>query len=276
MNELVFSNPQGQRVTTSLLIAEKFHKSHKNVLQAIAKLSYDQEFMRLNFQPHEYIDARGNTQPMYYITKDGFMLLVFGFNGRDANKLKIMFIEAFNAGQEAIAVLDNDDAVLARAFDILAKKQKDLENQLEQKTNQLAISDRRIEIAKNRLEEVAPKVEFSDRIHGSSESYEFKKAAKLLKLPFGRNILLRKLRADKIFMAGKGSRNEPYQSYIDQGLFVFTLIKEAELTNTKTGQKFTKKFYKTYVTGKGMYWLANRYEGKNPKYRTNSTELTIF
>jgi Rha family phage regulatory protein len=54
------------------IIAEKVNKSHKNVLQAIAKLSYDQEFMRLNFEPSDYIDARGKVQSMYYITKDGF------------------------------------------------------------------------------------------------------------------------------------------------------------------------------------------------------------
>jgi Rha family phage regulatory protein len=157
MNELVIKRLDGILVTTSLLVAEKFHKSHKNVLRAIANLAYDQEFMRLNFQPHEYIDARGNTQPVCCITKDGFMLLVFGFNGRDANKLKIMFIDAFNAGQEALAALDNDDAVLARAFNILANKQKALEMQLEQKTEQLALSEKIIK-------ETAPKVQYHDEV----------------------------------------------------------------------------------------------------------------
>lgn len=44
-------------------------------MRDIANLSCSKEFMRANFGLHEYIDGRGNTQPMYYITKDGFMML---------------------------------------------------------------------------------------------------------------------------------------------------------------------------------------------------------
>ncbi|MDO9581206.1 MAG: Rha family transcriptional regulator [Bacteroidales bacterium] len=52
-----------------------FHKKYGKVMRDIANLSCSKEFMRANFGLHEYIDGRGNTQPMYYITKDGFMML---------------------------------------------------------------------------------------------------------------------------------------------------------------------------------------------------------
>lgn len=157
MSELVFNNPKGQRVTTSLLIAEKFHKSHDKVMRDIAKLSCSQEFNIANFGVIDYIDTAGRTQKAYEMTKDGFSFLVFGYHGRTAGEFKEKFINAFNEGQEALAILDNDDAVLARAFNILANKQKALEIQLEQKTEQLAIAEKSIK-------EVMPKAQYHDEV----------------------------------------------------------------------------------------------------------------
>lgn len=156
MNELVLNNPQGKRVTTSLLIAEKFHKSHDKVMRDIAKLSCSHAFRLANFGESTY-ENRGKQYPMYYITKDGFLFLALGYNGKDAGELKEKFINAFNEGQEAIRVLDNDDAVLARAFNILANKQKALEMQIEQKDEQLAISEKTIK-------EIAPKAAYCDEV----------------------------------------------------------------------------------------------------------------
>ena len=157
-------NPNGPKVTTSLLIAVKFHKSHGKVLRDIANLSCSQEFMQANFGLHEYKDSRGNTQPMYYITKDGFSFLVLGYNGKDAGKFKEEYIKAFNEGQDAIKVLDNDDTILARAFEILAERQKKLEIQLKQKDEQLAISEKIIK-------ESAPKVKYHDEVLQSKNGH---------------------------------------------------------------------------------------------------------
>lgn len=44
--------------TTSLLIAEKFDKQHKDVLRAIAKKSCSDEFRQRNFAPAEYLDEQ--------------------------------------------------------------------------------------------------------------------------------------------------------------------------------------------------------------------------
>jgi Rha family phage regulatory protein len=95
MNELVFVKRQ-QPVTTSLLVAKTFDKLHKNVLRDIEKLNCSKEFTKLNFEPSEYIDSTGRKLPMYYVTQDGFTILVMGLNGKKAMQFKEAYIGQFN------------------------------------------------------------------------------------------------------------------------------------------------------------------------------------
>jgi Rha family phage regulatory protein len=87
----------GHPITTSRAIAEVFGKEHKNVLRAIENLDCPGEFIRLNFEPADYIDKNGDRQPMYELTKDGMVYLVMGFTGPKAARFKVAYIEAFNA-----------------------------------------------------------------------------------------------------------------------------------------------------------------------------------
>jgi Rha family phage regulatory protein len=91
--------------TTSLLVAEKFEKQHKNILQAIDKLECSEEFGRLNFQPSSYLNAQNKTQPMYQITRDGFAFLAMGFTGKEAARWKEQFINAFNHLEKMLAMV---------------------------------------------------------------------------------------------------------------------------------------------------------------------------
>jgi len=59
-------------MVSSLEVAEKFGKDHKDVLRAIRNLDCSEDFMQRNFALHDYVDGRGNTQPMYLMTRDGF------------------------------------------------------------------------------------------------------------------------------------------------------------------------------------------------------------
>lgn len=93
---LLVTLDQGEVWTTSLLVAEKFGKQHKNVLQAIERLGCSPKFAGLNFQLSEYTDATGRTLPMYRISRDGFSFLAMGFTGRTAAAWKEKFIGAFN------------------------------------------------------------------------------------------------------------------------------------------------------------------------------------
>ncbi|PLR40728.1 Rha family transcriptional regulator [Chimaeribacter californicus] len=91
--------PSGDRVvTTSLKVAEYFGKAHKNVLRAIKRLEGEcsPDFSRLNFEPVEYLDRKGEMRLMYSITKDGWMMLVMGFTGKAATAIKESYISAFN------------------------------------------------------------------------------------------------------------------------------------------------------------------------------------
>lgn len=98
MNDIIeLTVTNGQPTTTSLAIAERFGKQHKNVLQSIENLECSEEFNRLNFQPIARTDERNRLQPMYAVTKDGFVFLAMGFTGKEAAAWKERFIAAFNA-----------------------------------------------------------------------------------------------------------------------------------------------------------------------------------
>lgn len=96
MNELVFLQKE-EAVTTSLIVAEKFHKRHDIVLRDIRNLDCSQEFTAHNFVESKYKDSTGRMMPMFYLTKDGFMFLVMGYRGKKAADIKEKYITAFNA-----------------------------------------------------------------------------------------------------------------------------------------------------------------------------------
>lgn len=88
---------QNQQIkTNSLKVAEVFAKRHTNILRAIESLDCSSEFNELNFEPVEYKDAKGESRPMYEMTKDGFIFLVMGFTGVKAAQFKEAYINAFN------------------------------------------------------------------------------------------------------------------------------------------------------------------------------------
>lgn len=89
-------------VVSSLDIAETFGKEHKNVLKDIRELNCSDEFGRLNFEPTNYIDEHNRKQPMYYITRDGFTLLVMGYTGEKAMRFKEVYIKQFNAMERTL------------------------------------------------------------------------------------------------------------------------------------------------------------------------------
>lgn len=97
MNDLVFKGQNDQVVTTSLKVAEVFNKEHKHVLDAVRKLfTAENSAVKQMFQESTYFNERNQSQPMFIINRDGFTLLVMGFNGKKALDFKVKYIEAFN------------------------------------------------------------------------------------------------------------------------------------------------------------------------------------
>lgn len=89
-------------VVTSLDVAETFGKEHKHVLRDIRELECSNEFRQSNFGQSEYFNEQNHKQPMYYITRDGFTLLVMGYTGEKAMKFKEAYIRQFNAMEKAL------------------------------------------------------------------------------------------------------------------------------------------------------------------------------
>lgn len=83
-------------VTTSIDISNIFGKMHKNVLRDIEKLCTELDNPSSYFIAGENKDSLGRTQPMYFMNKDGFSLLVMGYNTTKALNFKVMFLKAFN------------------------------------------------------------------------------------------------------------------------------------------------------------------------------------
>lgn len=102
MSNIVFIE-NNEVVTDSLNVAQVFGKRHKNVIQSIHNLHSElEEKDQLNFQPNSYKDSYGREQMKYNLTKEGFTLLVMGFNGKEALKFKMMYINEFNRMEQEL------------------------------------------------------------------------------------------------------------------------------------------------------------------------------
>ena len=105
-------------VVTSLDIAETFGKEHKHVLRDIRELECSDEFRQSNFGQSEYINDQNHKQPMYYITRDGFTLLVMGYTGEKAMRFKEAYIRQFNAMEKALIgkIKEREKGIAAKRY----------------------------------------------------------------------------------------------------------------------------------------------------------------
>lgn len=94
----------------SLYVAEFFEKNHKEVLRDIRNIAapnsgLSKEFTERNFALGSYKDKQNKKRPCYYLTRDGFTLLVMGYTGKKALKFKELYIRRFNEMEELIKSL---------------------------------------------------------------------------------------------------------------------------------------------------------------------------
>ena len=96
---------------SSLQVAEEFDKRHDNVLADIRNLDCPEEFRLLNFQESYYANEQNKKQPMFLMTKDGFIFLTMGYRGKKAAAIKIAYIKRFNDMEKYIRdyILSRDD-----------------------------------------------------------------------------------------------------------------------------------------------------------------------
>lgn len=144
MTDLVFKGQNGQVLTNSLLVAEKFGKRHADVVRAIENsLTKGSEStnakLRSSFVLSNYIDNKGEERPMYIMDRDGFSVIAMGFTGDKAMDFKVEFISAFNAMEKKLKELSAPQTyaeALRRLADEVEEKER-TKALLEQKTEQL-------------------------------------------------------------------------------------------------------------------------------------------
>lgn len=239
MNELVYKSRKGNAITNSYFIAEKFAKRHADVMKAIRNLINqlpDNQHKRI-FAPMSKeitLPNNGNRHEPYFImNRDGFSLLVMGFTGKKALEFKFDYIEAFNKMEEA-----------------LKKQVPQLPKTYVEALEALLINEKKNLSLTSRIEELEPKARFADIVGDSPDDVSISEAVKLLKLPIGRNNLLKDLRQRGIFFKHK---NEPKQAYINQGYF-----KLNETVFEKDDKTFVN--YIPRLTQKGLMWLSKTYK----------------
>jgi Rha family phage regulatory protein len=95
--QLVYSNPIGNLVTSSMTLAKKFNKEHKAVLRLIRKVikEHGQE-VGVFFAPTYTIDEQNRKQSAYELSEEGFALVAFRFTGLDARKWQTNYVLAFS------------------------------------------------------------------------------------------------------------------------------------------------------------------------------------
>lgn len=90
---------------SSLKLAERFEKNHRDVLRSIRDLEISADYRERNFALtiNKVSGPKGavRDEPMYQITRDGFAILAMGFTGPEAMKWKVAFIQAFNQLEQA-------------------------------------------------------------------------------------------------------------------------------------------------------------------------------
>ncbi|HCT6711172.1 Rha family transcriptional regulator [Enterococcus faecalis] len=151
MNNLVIMKDQ-QAVTSSLQVAEVFEKQHKHVIEAIeAKIqsAENSAYYQNMFAEGEYKDSRGRKQRLYYMNRDGWAFIAFGFTGKKADAFKLKYIEAFNQMENYIkeqldtSTLSPELQFMNSVVQSLAKQEianKRLENKVDNITDIIALN----------------------------------------------------------------------------------------------------------------------------------------
>ena len=179
-------------------------------------------------------DSLGRQQNANFVNEDGLYDVILDSRKPEAKAFRKWITSVVlpsirkNGGYIATSEDDTPELILARAV-LLADRTI-------QKLQQEKL------IAEQTIEEQRPKVEFFDDIMSSYDVIDMAQVAKTLNLGFGRNELFKILRCEGFLR----ENNEPYQTYINSGLFKTIPI----LYTTLYGKK--KISIKTVVYPKGL------------------------
>ena len=239
MKELVLKGEGNQALTNSLLVAEKFGKEHRRVMQDIRELGCSEEFRLHNFVQSSYINSQNKEMPMIIMTKDGFTLLAMGYTGDMAMKFKEEYIAAFNTMEQTLKSGGFQVPTSFREALLLAAQQQE-----------------KIEEQQKQLAEQAPKVLFANAVETSQKSCLIGELAKILRqngVNIGEKRLFSWMR-EKGYLCSYGERyNQPTQKSMDLELFE---MKKTTITKP-SGEILVSVTSK--VSGKGQVYFVNKF-----------------
>ena len=237
----------GELFVSSREIAKNFNKRHSNIIrdiENILQMAQNSQSSNLStlFLESEY-ESSGCFYKEYFLTEQGFSVLVMGFTGQKALEWKLKYSNAFMKMRELLRQMtsiltdeqklqlaifnakDKDEVILASA-ELDRYRKKELQEKVEL------------------IEEIQPKADNYDRLlnaEGYITMHEFVKSANL---KIGRNKFMEGLRVEGILMKDSTS---PYQKFVDQDYFK---VKQT----VKNGFSVSS----TVITKKGLNWLMKK------------------
>lgn len=240
MNDIILSMQNGEPVVSSRQIAESFEKRHDHVMRDIEDImrGLPKNGDTPMFYKTEYVhEQNGQSYPMYLMNRDGFTLLVMGFNGKAALEWKLKYIAAFNEMEKKLT----EQPKLTRS-QLLATALIAAHEELEEKDKQ--------------IETMKPKALFADAVSASSQSILVGEMAKLLSqngIQMGQNRLFQWMRENGYLIKDRKRTdyNMPTQKSMELRLFE---IKETSIAHSDGHTSINKT---PKVTGIGQVYFVN-------------------
>lgn len=254
MNEItIFSNPQFGEIRTA--IGENGEPMFcLPDLCRVLELTPSKVAQRLGddvLSKYPITDALGREQIANFINEDGLYDSIFDSRKPEAKKFRkwvtseVLPTIRKHGVYATPQTIDSIIADPANGIKLLQALQEEREaKQLAQ--SQVAERDRTIS-------KLQPLADFAQTAFTSDTLVSISQAAKILRLPFGRNTLFKKLRESGIFFA---SKNEPKQKYVDADYFRMT---EGNPIETSKGLMIPVT---VYCTQKGLAFINLKF-GKN-------------
>lgn len=99
-------------VTELIKVSEYFNKRHDILLRDIRELIHTDPSFVSEFIATNYINKRGKTYPTFYLTKEGFYLLVSSFSTKRAIKWKREFFKQYEEMEKHIKQLQAETLLI--------------------------------------------------------------------------------------------------------------------------------------------------------------------
>ncbi len=223
MNNLSLTHSEPATLTmNSREIAELTDKRHPDVKRDI-EVMMDQLHEDVSKFAHTYSDSMNRKQVLYVLGRDHTECLITGYNAL----LRMKVIKRLHELEDSSRVQLTLPEALRLAADVAEQK--------------LALE--------YQLADVAPKVEFADRVAGISKGISIPNFAKTVGV--GPHKLFAWMRGNHILMRDGQRYNLPAQRFIDCGYFA---VRQGNyVAHGETRASFT-----TMLTGKGELWLVKR------------------